>query len=234
MISRHRLKVNNMKIALIGYGRMGRLIEQKALNRGHQIVCIIDKDNLDDFSSEAFRSADVAIEFTTPQTAEENIRKAWASGVNVVSGTTGWQNRLPELKQELLTNGKALFWSSNYSIGVNLFFALSKRMSELMQPYKDYSALITEIHHIHKLDAPSGTAVTLAELTGIQAKEIKSIRQGEVPGTHILTYESDVDKLDLRHEAKSREGFAVGAVLAAEYLNGKRGFYTMNDLLKIQ
>ncbi len=223
-----------MNIALIGYGKMGKLIEQKALARGHKVVCIIDKDNLQDFDSDAFRSADVAIEFTTPATAADNIRRAWDANVAVVSGTTGWQAALPELQKQLANNGKALFWSSNFSIGVNLFFALSKRMAELMKPYNEYEASITEIHHIHKLDAPSGTAVTLAELTGVATDSIESIREGEVPGTHILTYESGVDKLELTHEAKSREGFALGAVVAAEFMQGKKGYYTMSDLLKIQ
>ena len=219
-----------MKLALIGYGRMGHIIERIALERGHEVVCRIDKDNTDDFSSEAFRSADVAIEFTTPQTAESNIRRSWEAGVPVVCGTTGWQTVLPALQKELQTNGKALFWSSNFSIGVNLFFALNKRLAELMKPYPQYHAQMTEIHHVHKLDAPSGTAVTLASDIGFPAAEIKSIREGEVPGTHIVEYDSAVDRIEIRHEAKSREGFAFGAVLAAEYLQGRCGFYTMHDL----
>ena len=222
-----------MNIALIGYGRMGHLIEQKATERGHRVVCIIDKDNTDDFLSPEFRSADVAIEFTTPQTAVENIRRSWQAGVRVVCGTTGWKDRLAELQQELQTNGKALLWSSNFSVGVNLFFALNRRLAELMQPY-NYEVSMTEIHHIHKLDAPSGTAVSLAEDIGMAKEKIESVREGEVPGTHIVRYDSGVDRISIMHEAKNREGFALGAVLAAEFLQGKTGYFTMTDVMKIQ
>lgn len=220
-----------MKIALIGYGKMGHIIERVALERGHEVVCRIDKDNTDDFRSEAFRSADVAIEFTTPQTAADNIRSAWQAGVPVVCGTTGWQEQLPQLKKELQDNGRALLWSSNFSIGVNLFFALNRRLAELMRPYPQYKAQMTEIHHVHKLDAPSGTAVTLASDIGFPTTEITSVREGEVPGTHIVRYDSKVDTIEIRHEAKSREGFAFGAVLAAEFLKGKKGYFTMEELL---
>ena len=220
-----------MKIALIGYGRMGRLIENTSLARGHEVVCIIDKDNLCDFASPTFASADVAIEFTTPGSAVENIRRSWEAGVGVVSGTTGWQSELPALVEELKNNGKSLFWSSNYSIGVNMFFAIGRYMSELLGTNGDYEARIKEIHHVHKLDAPSGTAVTLSELTGVSRERIESVREGEVPGVHVLTYESGADVIELRHEAKSREGFALGAVLAAEFLCGRQGYYTMEDLI---
>ena len=222
-----------MKIALIGYGKMGHIIERVALERGHEVVCKIDRDNLDDFESPQFRSADVAIEFTTPLTAVENIRKAWQAGVPVVCGTTGWQQHLDELKQELKSNKKALFWSSNFSIGINLFFALNKCLANLMKPYGEYKPSMTEIHHIHKLDAPSGTAVTLANDICFPTDRIESIREGEVPGTHIVRYESNVDSIEIRHDAKSREGFAFGAVLAAEFLQEKQGFYSMPDLLNI-
>lgn len=199
-----------MNIALIGYGKMGHMIEQVALSRGHNVVCRIDKDNQEDFASEAFASADVAIEFSTPMTAVDNIHKAWQAGVGVVSGTTGWQSSLPELRKELETNGKALLWSSNFSVGVNLFFALNKRLAELMAPYGDYKVSMTEIHHIHKLDAPSGTAVTLADDIAFPKEKITSVREGEVPGTHFVEYESGVDKIEIRHEAKSREGLPWG------------------------
>ncbi len=227
-----------MKIALIGYGKMGHMIEQKALARNHEIVCIIDKDNVADIHSAAFRTADVAIEFTTPATAESNIRAAWEEGIPVVCGTTGWKapflfppqgERFPEYETNLL------FWTSNFSLGVNLFFRLNKQLAELMQPYEQYTPAITEIHHIHKLDAPSGTAVTLAQDMSFIG-QIESRREGEVPGTHIVEWDSAVDKITIMHEAKSREGFALGAVIAAEFLTkqkaaGKSGFFDMNDLL---
>lgn len=220
-----------MKIALIGYGKMGHIIERVAIERGHEVVCTIDKDNLQDFRSDSFRQADVAIEFTTPQTAVENIRKAWEAGLPIVCGTTGWQAELPALQEELRHNRKALFWSSNYSLGVNLFFLLNRRLAEIMQPYPQYTPAIKEIHHIHKLDAPSGTAVSLAQAIGFPTNQIESVREGEVPGTHIVRYESEADCIEIRHEAKSREGFALGAVLAAEFIVGKQGYYTMQDLL---
>ncbi len=227
-----------MKIALIGYGKMGHMIERVGLARGHEIVCIIDKDNVADIHSDAFRAADVAIEFTTPATAESNIRAAWAEGVPVVCGTTGWNapflfppqgERCPEYDNNLL------FWTSNFSLGVNLFFRLNKQLAELMRPYAQYTPAITEIHHIHKLDAPSGTAVTLAQDMHFNG-QIESVREGEVPGTHIVEWDSTVDKLTITHEAKSREGFALGAVIAAEFITRKKeagevGFFDMNDLL---
>lgn len=213
---------------------MGRMIEQIAISRGHTIVCRIDKDNTEDFLSREFSQADVAIEFSTPTTAVENIRKSWQAGVRVVCGTTGWNNLLPQLQQEVQTNQLALLWSSNFSVGVNLFFALNKYLAQLIKPYSDYQAQMTEIHHIHKLDAPSGTAVTLAQDIGFDTTSIESIRQGEVPGTHIIRYNSDVDSIEIKHEAKSRAGFALGAVLAAEFVHGKTGFYTMSDVIKLK
>ena len=220
-----------MKIALIGYGKMGHIIEEVTRERGHEIVCIIDKDNLQDFDSEAFASADVAIEFTTPTTAEANVRRAWGKGKPVVCGTTGWDvGSLCD--EELKKKNAALVWSSNYSIGVNILFALNQRLAELITP--DYTPSIVETHHIHKLDAPSGTAKTLAEqieaVHGIRP-EIESIREGEVPGIHTICWDSEVDTLTLTHSAKSRKGFALGAVLAAEWIIGKTGFHTMQEVL---
>lgn len=220
-----------MNIALIGYGKMGHIIEEVTCERGHRIVCIIDKDNLQDFDSEAFVTADVAIEFTTPATAEANIRRAWSKGKPVVCGTTGWdvQSVLPA---DLSNQNPALVWSSNYSIGVNILFALNQRLAELITP--DYRPSIVETHHIHKLDAPSGTAKTLAEqieaVCGI-LPEIESIREGEVPGIHTIMWDSEVDRITLTHSAKSRKGFALGAVLAAEWIVGKTGFHTMQEVL---
>ena len=220
-----------MKIALIGYGKMGHIIEEVACERGHEIVCIIDKDNLQDFDSDAFASADVAIEFTTPTTAEANVRRAWDKGKPVVCGTTGW-NVGSLCDEELKKKNAALVWSSNYSIGVNILFALNQRLAELITP--DYTPSIVETHHIHKLDAPSGTAKTLAEqieaVRGIRP-EIESIREGEVPGIHTICWDSEVDTLTLTHSAKSRKGFALGAVLAAEWIVGKTGFHTMQEVL---
>lgn len=210
---------------------MGHIIEEVARERGHEIVCIIDKDNLQDFDSDAFASADVAIEFTTPTTAEANVRRAWDKGKPVVCGTTGWDvGSLCD--EELKKKNAALVWSSNYSIGVNILFALNQRLAELITP--DYTPSIVETHHIHKLDAPSGTAKTLAEqieaVRGIHP-EIESIREGEVPGIHTICWDSEVDTLTLTHSAKSRKGFALGAVLAAEWIVGKTGFHTMQEVL---
>lgn len=235
-----------MKIALIGYGKMGKIIGRIAEERGHKIVSIIDIDNLQDFESEAFKSADVAIEFTKPDTALENVRKCFAANVPVVSGTTGWN--AAALKDEVEKNGKTLFWSSNYSIGVFIFNAISMKLAQIMNGFSNYNVEMTEVHHIHKLDAPSGTAITLAEgiLENLDRKTawtkekensstdlaIKSIREGEVPGIHSIRYESEVDSITITHDAKSREGFALGAVVAAEFNAGKKGLLGMSDMLK--
>ena len=224
---------------------MGHIIEQVARRRGHEIVCIIDRDNTADFLSSAFSQADVAIEFSTPATAEANIRASWQAGVPVVCGTTGWN--VSRLRDELCdaaeccqTDKHALLWSSNFSVGVNIFFALNKRLAGLLADYPDYLPSITETHHIHKLDAPSGTAKTLAEdiehfklqVSGTKLQvPIESIREGEVPGIHTVTWDSPVDTISITHSAKSREGFALGAVLAAEWLKGKTGWHTMDEVL---
>lgn len=235
-----------MKIALVGYGKMGKAIEQIARDRGHEIVSIIDVNNPEDFESEAFKQADVAIEFTTPATAFDNYMKCFAAGVPVVSGTTGWLNRLDEVKRMCAEEGKTFFYASNFSIGVNIFFALNKYLAKIMNNFPSYDVRMTEVHHIHKLDAPSGTAITLAEgiLDNLDRKErwtletsekptdlpIHAIREGEVPGIHEIIYESDADIISIKHDAKSRAGFALGAVLAAEFTAGKKGFLGMNDL----
>ena len=236
-----------MKIALIGYGKMGRTIERVALSRGHEIVCVVDVDTQDLFQSDAFASADVAIEFSTPSSAVNNIRLAWKAGVPVVSGTTGWHNQLPALKEEIQCGGYGLFWASNFSIGVNIFMEINRRLATMMNRYDAYDIRMTETHHIHKLDAPSGTAITLAEdilervdrkhqwVLGTEATSadisIESFREGEVPGIHTVTYDSDVDSITLSHSSKSREGLALGAVFAAEFMQGKKGFYSMRDML---
>ena len=241
-----------MKIALIGYGKMGHIIESMALQRGHDIVCIIDKDNIEDFQSDAFSSADVAIEFTTPQTAEENILRAWKAGVPVVCGTTGWdveEFRIKNLEQKTHLNNaeplnsdnstteqtlSGLMWSSNYSIGVNILFALNKQLAKFMEAYPAYTPQMTEVHHIHKLDAPSGTAKTLQEAIGeerLPLHAIESIREGEVPGIHTVTWDSKVDTITISHSAKSRQGFALGAVIAAEWMKGKTGYHTFEEVI---
>ncbi len=237
-----------MKLALIGYGKMGKIIERIALSRGHEIVSIIDLNNTEDFKSEAFRSADVAIEFTSPHSALSNYRNAFAAGVPVVSGTTGWTDELPALKAEIEAKGYTLFWASNFSLGVNIFMKVNSYLAGIMNQFPDYDVEMTEIHHTQKLDAPSGTAITLAEgiLEKITRKTswvndaaekddelmIKSIREGQVPGTHRIIYKSEVDNISITHEAYSREGFALGAVVAAEFTKGKKGFLSMDDMLK--
>ena len=221
-----------MKIALIGYGKMGHIIESIAIERGHEIVCVIDKDNVEDFNSAAFASADVAIEFTTPQTAEANILRAWAAGVPVVSGTTGWDIEATRL--EAIRQKAGLMWSSNYSIGVNLLFALNKQLAKFMEAYPNYTPHMTEVHHIHKLDAPSGTAKTLQEAIGeerLPVTDIESIREGEVPGIHTITWDSEVDTITISHSAKSRKGFALGAVIAAEWMRGKTGWHEFSEVI---
>lgn len=236
-----------MKIALIGYGKMGHEIEKIALERNHQVVCTIDINEDYKFESEEFKSADVAIEFTSPESAINNYKRAFAAGVAVVSGTTGWLEHLDEIKKECSDNGKTFFYASNFSLGVNLFFALNKKLAKMMSGYSNYDVRMEETHHIHKLDAPSGTAITLAEgiLENIDTKskwvldnsessddlQITSFREGEVPGIHTVIYESDVDSITITHDAKSRKGFAFGAVLAAEFTNGKKGFLGMDDML---
>ena len=220
---------------------MGRMIEQVALERGHQIVARIDIDNRYDMNSPAFADADAAIEFTTPQTARQNILDCWARGINVVSGSTGWDAQ--GFIREQTDNGRlrnvGLIWSSNFSLGVNILFALNRQLARYLQPYPAYTPHITEVHHVHKLDAPSGTAVSLAN--GIATMDngqwtmdnipIESIREGEVPGIHTVTWDSDVDTLTLSHSAKSRKGFALGAVIAAEWLKGKKGAHSMSEVL---
>ena len=231
-----------MKIVLIGYGKMGHMIEGVARERGHEIVGVIDPTlRMDDcvlaidFDSDAFRSADVAIEFTTPATARENILRAWAQSVPVVCGTTGWD------AQELLEEDKRLHtkpmlvWKSNFSVGVNIFFELNKFLAEkILQSAADYQPSIKEIHHIHKLDAPSGTAKSMAEIVaehlGVRP-DITSIREGEVPGTHVVKFKSEVDKIKVSHEAFSRQGFAEGAVVAAQMTEGLTGVHTFKELI---
>lgn len=236
-----------MKIALIGYGKMGKEIERIAQDRGHSIVSIVDENNLAEFDSPAFRSADVAIEFTTPASAMNNYRKCFAAHVPVVAGTTGWLENLPEVKEACEKNSQTFFYASNYSLGVNIFFAVNKYLAKIMNQFPDYTVRMEETHHIHKLDAPSGTAITLAEgiIENVDRKSdwhletemkptdvaIHCIREGEVPGIHEIFYQSEADVISIKHDAKNRKGFALGAVLAAEFTCGKKGFLGMQDML---
>ena len=240
-----------MKIALIGYGKMGKEIERIALSRGHEVVCVIDINNQEDFASEAFRSADVAIEFTNPGAAYGNCLRTMQEGVKLVSGSTGWMAEHGEEMRRLCTEeGKTLFWSSNFSLGVAIFSAVNKYLARIMNEFPTYDVSMTETHHIHKLDAPSGTAITLAEgiLENLDRKtrwelasadkeedekdvlRITAIREGEVPGIHSIRYDSEADSITITHDAKNRRGFALGAVLAAEYTAGHTGFLGMSDL----
>jgi len=243
-----------MKIALLGYGKMGKAIEATAVERGHTIgVTIDDEDDWMD-KLEELRDCDVAIEFSTPDTAVDNIMKCFNLDMPVVVGTTGWYDQLESVVHDCQQRRQALFVASNFSIGMNIMFELNRRLADLMNHRPEYGVAISETHHIHKLDAPSGTAVTLANdiLDRIDRKEewqlvktahpaesneilpITSIREGEVPGIHEVVYDSPVDTLTLRHSAKSRKGLALGAVLAAEFLEGKRGYYTMQEMLQIE
>jgi 4-hydroxy-tetrahydrodipicolinate reductase len=239
-----------MNIALIGYGKMGREIEKIALERGHEIVSIIDIDNQADFDSREFLfSTEVAIEFTRPETAFANFQKCFERNIPVVAGTTGWLKQLDEVKKECAEKNRTFFYASNYSIGVNIFFALNRYLAGIMNHFPPYNVYLEETHHIHKLDSPSGTGITLAEgiLDNIDRKNqwkegavekpddllIRSKREGEIPGIHEIVYESDADAISIKHDAKNRKGFALGAVLAAEFIKGKTGFLTMNDMLNL-
>ena len=237
-----------MKIALIGYGKMGRMIEKIALDRGHEIVSIIDIDNLQDFDTDAFRSADVAIEFTAPHVAYGNYLKAWAQGVKIVSGSTGWMKEHgDDVRRACTEEGKTLFWASNFSVGVAIFSAVNKYLAKIMNQFEQYDVNMVETHHVHKLDAPSGTAITLAEgiIENLDRKQswglhetkegvlrIDDIRRKEVPGIHTITYDSPEDLITITHDAHSRQGFALGAVLAAEYTAQHTGLLSTDDLFK--
>ena len=251
-----------MKIALIGYGKMGRMIEQIAKDRGHEIVCVIDVDNQQDFDSEAFKSADVAIEFTNPTAAYGNYLKAFRHNVKVVSGSTGWMKEHGDDVRRMCSaeGGQTLFWASNFSVGVAIFSAVNRYLAKIMNGFPQYDVEMEEVHHIHKLDAPSGTAITLAEeiisdvdrkkewVKGVQRLAdgsvegsndvaadqlaIESIRRDEVPGIHSVVYDSDADCITITHDAHSRKGFAMGAVLAAEYTKDHSGLLTISDMFK--
>lgn len=236
-----------MKIALIGYGKMGQAIEEIALQNGHEIVLKITIENTEDMTAENLQRADVAIEFTGPESAAENLKKCFEAGIPVVCGSTGWLEKWEEIVRICLSKNGALVYASNYSIGVNLFFEVNKYLSNLMKDYDTYDIKMEEIHHNQKKDAPSGTAITLAEqiLENIKRKkrwvnhhsdnkeelEIISERIDPAPGTHKIKYTSDIDDIEIIHTAHNRMGFAGGAVKAAEFLIGKKGIFTMKDVL---
>ena len=233
-----------MKIALLGYGRMGKTIEKFAQERNHEIVFILDKNE----EKGSLAEAEVAINFSVPEATVKNIKLALGKKIPVICGTTGWLDFYDEVTSFCNINKTAFLYASNFSIGVNLFFKINELAAKLMKPHsEEYKPSIQEIHHIHKLDAPSGTAITIAEslvdtghfstweLNGTTDKKlnIESVREGEVPGTHSITYHSQVDEISLKHEAFSRDGFALGAVIAAEWILNKKGVFSMQDVLNI-
>jgi 4-hydroxy-tetrahydrodipicolinate reductase len=236
-----------MKLALIGYGKMGQAIEEIALQRGHKIVLKIDVDNINEFTKENLAKADAAVEFTGPHSAYENVKKLMQTGTATVCGSTGWLEKLDEIQQLCKQTNGAFVYASNYSVGVNIFFEVNKRLAALMSKHDDYEIQVTEIHHTQKKDAPSGTAITLAEqiLENISRKtkwvnhisdnidelEIISERIDPAPGTHKIKYTSAIDDIEIIHTAHTRKGFALGAVLAAEFLAGKKGIYGMKEVL---
>lgn len=236
-----------MKIALVGYGKMGKAIERIALDRGHEIVLRIDSKTRSLLDSPEIRRADVVIEMTHPEAAFDNVSRCLNAGVPVVCGSTGWNERVPEAQKLALRNGTAFLQSSNFSIGVNVFFSINATLAAIMNHYPQYEVSMEEIHHIHKKDKPSGTAITLAEriIQHLDRKKswvesqpgvpellsIHPIREDEAPGTHSVKYSSPIDDIELIHTAHNRDGFALGAVVAAEFLQGKSGIYGMNDVL---
>ncbi|MGZ3900725.1 MAG: 4-hydroxy-tetrahydrodipicolinate reductase [Bacteroidia bacterium] len=235
-----------MNIALIGYGKMGKEIEAIAIKRKHKIVLHVEKDNADLVTENDLKRADVAIEFTTPHTVVENLKRCIEAKLPVVVGTTGWYDHFAEIEHMCLQKKSALFHATNFSVGVNIFFKVNKYLASLMNKYDEYDVSMEEIHHIHKLDKPSGTAISLASqvIENLERKSkwsisekgkdtlfIKDVREGEVPGTHIIRYHSDVDDIEIMHKAHNRRGFALGAVMAAEFLKGKKGIYTMDDII---
>lgn len=236
-----------MKIAILGYGKMGKAIEKIALERGHEVVLKIQKHNIHQLTEKNLQCIDVAIDFSVPSSAKSNILLSINTNTPIVSGTTGWLENYDEVATHCLDMNSALLYSSNFSLGVNLFFELNKKLASLMKNYPQYDVKMDEVHHIQKVDAPSGTAITLAEQIinennikkqwGIHASNsaedliIDSIRLGELPGTHIVKYESLIDTIIIKHEAHSREGFAYGAVIAAEWIQNKKGVFKMKDVL---
>lgn len=236
-----------MKISLIGNGKMGKAVIELAKERGHQIVQIFDIDNKSDLTVENLKKADVVFEFTQPDVAFENISMCLDAGVPCLSGTTGWLEKIQIIKDRCKNENKTFFYASNFSIGVNILFEINQKLAKLMNKYENYEIEIEETHHIHKLDAPSGTAIHIAEqiientdrkngwqLDKADENQIKvtAKRQGEIPGIHSISYNSEVDTIKIEHSAKNRRGLAFGAILAAEFVKDKKGFFTMQNLLK--
>lgn len=235
-----------MKIALIGYGKMGKMIEEQAIARNHEIALKIDMDNRSNITPEQLKQCDVAIEFTTPSSVIDNISWCFNNKIPVIVGTTGWYSNLENVKKECEVKNGTFLYASNFSVGVNIFFALNEFLAKIMNNYPGYESQIEEIHHIHKLDSPSGTGISIAEgiIKNIDSKTswseeniknktvlpIISRREGEVPGTHIVKYQSDIDDIEIKHIAHNRKGFALGAVIAAEWLKDKKGFHTINEM----
>jgi len=235
-----------MKIAILGYGKMGKVIEEIALKRGHSIALKVNQTNLD-FALELLSDCDVAIEFSSPESAVDNINKCFEANVPVVVGTTGWYAEFNTVQERCVSENKALLHATNFSVGVNIFYEINKKLAALMDANSQYDVNVKEIHHLQKLDAPSGTAISIAEgiIENLDRKDswkndlivlenelaVESIRTEDVPGTHVVKYESDIDFVEIKHEAKNRKGFAFGAVLAAEYIRGKKGVFTMKDVL---
>lgn len=238
-----------MRLALIGYGKMGKTVEEAALSRGHSVGVIIDNNNDWDTKRHLLRGCDAAVEFTAPAVAVENIMSCLKAGIPVVSGTTGWNDRFQEVAEYCRSLNGTLIYSSNFSLGVNIFFEINRKLAQLMNPHHAYDVSIEEIHHTQKLDSPSGTAIVLGEaiLENINRKSrwvnqatgnkadlvINSGRIGVTPGTHTVIYESENDRISIRHEAKNRKGLALGAVMAAEFIAGKKGIFTMKDMLNL-
>lgn len=242
-----------MKIVLLGYGKMGQLIEKFALKRGHEIVLIVDENNRSSIQIDDLQEADIAIDFSTPHAALGNIDLCFEANLPIVVGTTGWYDQLEDVRKRCEDANQSLLYGSNFSIGVNIFFHINKLLAQAMDPYKQYDVQVEEIHHIHKLDAPSGTAITIAEgilennstktrwvndlvddgaeiISKPEELLIESLRIEEVPGTHTVLYSSEVDQIEFKHTAHNRDGFGLGAVIAAEWLNGKEGFFQVTEI----
>lgn len=237
-----------MRIGIVGYGKMGKIIEQIAHERGHEVVMKISSSNIADFNADTLKSVDVVIEFTNPEAAPANVAKCLTNGVPTVCGSTGWNDGLAAAYALTKAHDTSFIWASNFSVGVNLFWKMTEALAKIMQPYHSYDVTINEIHHTQKKDAPSGTAITTAERildhhptkkhweldgTAPEALKITAERIGQVPGTHEIKYASEIDDIELIHTAHNRNGFALGAVIAAEYIYDKKGVFTMNDVLAL-